>query len=335
MKPLKISVIVPVYKVPLEYLRACLDSLVAQTMQECEFIVVSDGAPDEECSVCEEYATKDSRFKFFKREHAGVSATRNYGIDQAQGEYITFVDADDSLYSNTSLEEGHNHQLNYKSDIIYFNWFSNANEKILWAQAKESLTDEEKNFCLKQNIHINNAAFSGAPWAKLFNRIFLTKNKIRFKKKCIIGEDRVFNYEACAIAKKVSYGNMIFYKYEINEESAIHQFRPNFLPIVLNYIEELDIISKGKYSPIIAKETLAMFYLSWERCYMNSENKINFFLRMRQLIHVVNSKRFQLLIKNADTDGLSVLAKFECFLLQHKITFWIYLHGLKRLLIRS
>ena len=55
---IKVSVIVPVYKVPLEYLRGCLESLAAQTLQECEFLIVSDGAPEAECSICDKYTTK-------------------------------------------------------------------------------------------------------------------------------------------------------------------------------------------------------------------------------------------------------------------------------------
>ena len=98
---MKVSVIIPIYKVFPDYLRSCLDSLVAQDMEECEFILVSDGAPEIENSICEEYASKDARFKFFKCEHAGVSATRNYGIEKAQGEYITFVDADDWIEPGT------------------------------------------------------------------------------------------------------------------------------------------------------------------------------------------------------------------------------------------
>ena len=100
MNDIKVSVVIPVYRTPLEYLRACLDSLVAQTMQECEFIVVSDGAPEAECSICEEYAARDCRIKFFRREHAGVSATRNYGMAQALGKYISFVDSDDWIDAN-------------------------------------------------------------------------------------------------------------------------------------------------------------------------------------------------------------------------------------------
>ena len=77
---IKVSVIVPVYIVPLEYLQTCLDSLIAQTMRECEFIIVSDGALETECSICENYAKRDSRLKFYKRAHAGVSATRKSAV---------------------------------------------------------------------------------------------------------------------------------------------------------------------------------------------------------------------------------------------------------------
>ena len=122
---IKVSVIVALYKVPQDYLRDCLDSLIAQNSQDCEFIVVSDGAPDKECSICEEYTKKDSRIKFFKREHAGVSATRNFGIEQAQGEYITFVDSDDWIedsYTSTISS------FKNSPDIVFFQ-FNYYNEK--------------------------------------------------------------------------------------------------------------------------------------------------------------------------------------------------------------
>ena len=134
---IKVSVIIPVYKVPLEYLQACFDSLAAQTMQECEFIVVSDGAPNEERSICEEYAAKDSRFNFFKQEHAGVSATRNYGIDQAQGKYIAFVDADDWIDPETN-------------QIVYDYAFENDSDIVFWDMVKEYPSSSEKKRKLAQ-----------------------------------------------------------------------------------------------------------------------------------------------------------------------------------------
>ena len=93
MQPL-ISVIIPVYKVEL-YLRECIDSVLAQTYQNLEVILVDDGSPDQCGSICEQYAEKDNRVCVIHKENGGLSDARNAGIDVAKGEYIGFVDSDD------------------------------------------------------------------------------------------------------------------------------------------------------------------------------------------------------------------------------------------------
>ena len=161
---IKVSVIVPVYKVPLKYLRECFASLLAQTMQECEFIVVADGAPDAECSVCEEYASKDSRFNFFRREHAGVSATRNFGISQAQGEYITFVDSDDWIEPNC-CEDLFNYALENNSDVVLFDYIPEGlhYKKIPYSgKSIDQLCPDEINNLQKQCIRLTEDRFVGA-----------------------------------------------------------------------------------------------------------------------------------------------------------------------------
>ena len=326
------SVIIPVYKTPLDYFRTCLDSLLNQTISNVEFIIVYDGKDDTLFSLCKDFQKKDFRFKIFVQPHLGVSATRNFGITQARGQYIAFVDADDCLYSNTTLENAYKFQQSHNSDITYFSWFFNNQEKKIWFQDKESLSDKEKEYFLQQNMHIQNPSFSGAPWAKIFRRSFLIENEIHFKEKCVIGQDRVFNYEAILHASKISYSKDIFYKYVINSESATERFRPNFLPVILNYIEELHILSDGKYHSLIGRDAMTKFYLSWEKCYMNPQNKEQLLSRMKELINVVCSDAFQTLIQKVDTKNCSFLFKLETFLLQHKITFWIYLHGLQRTL---
>ena len=89
-----ISVIVPVYKVE-EYLRQCVDSIINQTYQDLDIILIDDGSPDKCGEICDEYAKKDDRIKVFHTENRGISAARNLGIDVARGEYIGFVDSDD------------------------------------------------------------------------------------------------------------------------------------------------------------------------------------------------------------------------------------------------
>ena len=91
-----ISIIVPIYNVE-KYLRQCLDSILNQTYQNFECLLINDGSPDNSADICREYVSKDSRFKYFEKENGGVSSARNLGIECSRGAYLTFVDSDDWL----------------------------------------------------------------------------------------------------------------------------------------------------------------------------------------------------------------------------------------------
>ncbi len=91
-----ISVIVPVYKTE-DYLKRCVDSILASTHENIEVILVDDGSPDNSGKICDEYAEKDARVKAIHKKNGGLSSARNAGLDAATGEYITFVDSDDYI----------------------------------------------------------------------------------------------------------------------------------------------------------------------------------------------------------------------------------------------
>ncbi len=95
----KLSIIVPVYNVE-KYLPKCIESIMAQTYRKFELILVDDGSPDKSGSICDEYATKDSRIIVIHKANGGVSAARNSGLQIASGEYIGFVDPDDYIARN-------------------------------------------------------------------------------------------------------------------------------------------------------------------------------------------------------------------------------------------
>ena len=95
-----LSIIVPVYKTE-QYLDSCVKSIVAQTLQDWEMILVDDGSPDNCPIMCDQYAANESRIKVIHQENGGLSRARNQGILLARGKYIAFVDSDDDIESDT------------------------------------------------------------------------------------------------------------------------------------------------------------------------------------------------------------------------------------------
>ena len=115
-----ISVIIPVYNVE-PYFRQCLNSVVGQTYEKLEILIIDDGSTDECGKICDEYAERDGRIKVFHTENRGLSAARNLGIDEAGGEYINFIDSDDWFELN-AIETAVNAAIDSKADIVCFRY---------------------------------------------------------------------------------------------------------------------------------------------------------------------------------------------------------------------
>lgn len=331
---IKVSVIVPVYKVSLDFLRTCLDSLANQTMQECEFIIVSDGAPEAECLVCEEFSARDFRFNFFKRDHAGVSATRNYGMSQAQGEYITFVDADDTLLNN-AMDDCYKKAKQWNSDILTFNHAKKTSQGALFNQepwhttSLKKITEKQRISILKEFIHLKSNSISRGICGKFYLREFINKNNISFNEKISMGEDLIFNFHSFSSTGNISYLCKTFYLYQYNPKSATNIFDSNFFYNRLAPILEIRKSFPNKYEKIINREILAIFFQSWPFCYMNQQNKKSLCYRVNKIKKIIYSDIFQSAISNTTTEDICHFVQFELFLFKHKITFPIWLHAVK------
>lgn len=121
----KVSIIVPVYNVE-AYLHRCIDSILAQTFTDWELLLIDDGSPDRSGEICDEYALKDKRIRVFHKKNGGVSSARNFGLNNACGDWTTFVDSDDFL-DRTSLSKMLDLTNHYDSDLFCFKFrISNA-----------------------------------------------------------------------------------------------------------------------------------------------------------------------------------------------------------------
>lgn len=200
-----ISVIVAVYKAE-SYLRKCLDSLLAQTFQDFEVLLVDDGSPDHSGAICDEYAATDSRFRVFHKENGGVSSARQCGIDHARGEYTIHADPDDwvepnmlaQLYAKAKAED---------ADMVICDYYVDARGNSRRIVQRPSALDHETVLReLFQQLH-------GNCWNKLIRSSCYKKYNIRFPVNINYGEDLCVNVQLLLHPIKIAYAPMAFYHY--------------------------------------------------------------------------------------------------------------------------
>ncbi|MBR4324303.1 MAG: glycosyltransferase [Bacteroidales bacterium] len=205
----KISIIVPVYKVE-KYLQRCLDSIKAQTFTDWECILVDDGSPDNSGMICEKYAVEDERFKVFHQNNAGVSAARNKGLDEAKGDWISFVDSDDWI-EKEMLAKLFQSAISNHAEVVISGF--NITDGI-----KKTNEYAPSNGWLKMPNDFK--WYVQGPWSKLFLRSYLCNNDIRFPKGIVLAEDLFFTFQVFYNCKKIYGLESIFYNYYINSASV-------------------------------------------------------------------------------------------------------------------
>ena len=174
-----ISIIVPVYKVE-KYLRRCVDSILSQTYQNIEVLLIDDGSPDSSGDICDKYSEKDPRVRVFHKENGGVSSARNMALDIARGEYVSFIDSDDFIQNNT-FEVLIKELLNNSADAIRFAYY------ITYSDDKNAFPAEVSNDIRvidNREQFLNDLHYDGHKAAFIANKVF---------KKCIIGDIRFNN----------------------------------------------------------------------------------------------------------------------------------------------
>ena len=186
----KISLIIPVYNVE-RYLRECLDSAVGQTLEDIEIIVVNDASPDNSRQIIAEYAARDARVVVLAHEHnQGSSAARNTGLERSRGEYIMFLDSDDTLARN-SCELLYRKICEHQADIVECA-FQNTDE-----QGKKLLT--HRKCAGKENVVNDRQAlqryFMGRICTSTCNKIYKAelwhKNHLRFQTGLLMEDDYI------------------------------------------------------------------------------------------------------------------------------------------------
>lgn len=234
-----VSIIVPAYNVE-KYIACCLDSILYQTYNNIEIIIVNDGSTDHTLEISQQYKKKDARITLIDQQNSGVSESRNAALKCANGDYVLFVDADDWLDIQTiqvCIEQAETEQ----ADVCFFAYqseFPNRSDiRTLYPENRifsgEKCRDLQRRIIgpINEELRIPQRLDSyGTIWAKLYRKDILNDLFFEDLNKVGSAEDTLFNSFVFLRVKKAIYINQPFYHYRRNNEASVtNRFRPNLL----------------------------------------------------------------------------------------------------------
>lgn len=215
---MKISIIIPVYN-EAEKLKRCITSLGNDKNQNREIILIDDGSEEKTREVCDQLAGEDSRIRVFHLPHGGVSKARNYAIDMAVGEYLQFVDANDWIKGNMTLQM--QKAMREDVDLVVCGYWK------FWNHIRIESPHFDWRMQYTAQEYINNITtdpghhYYGVVWNKLYRRSIIMQNNLRFCEDVTLGEDFIFNLSYLTKCRKIRVLHKKLYYYDCRSENSL------------------------------------------------------------------------------------------------------------------
>lgn len=290
-----ISIIVPVYNTE-KYLHRCVDSILAQTYTDFELLLIDDGSSDNSGHICDEYALKDIRVRVYHQDNGGVSCARNLGLDNAKGDWITFIDSDDWI------ENEYLFRFRAETDLSLQGYSSNDHI----AKYRDTIVGNNPGAEYLYRKYVF------GPYCKLFRKDIIRDKEIRFDSNISCGEDILFLMEYMVHAKNMDVSSYVGYHYDRHDDSLSSSIKPyksmcymykKHIPL----FEELLKNSKHRLN-VMRKEVIGMFFhfiidqkknidelvedAFFERCFNLYLNNIDKFILKKCSCYLVLYKKF-------------------------------------------
>lgn len=334
-----VSIIVPVYNAQ-KHLKNSLNSILNQTYQNIELILINDGSTDNSGDICDEYALKDSRVLVIHQVNTGPSVARNRGIMKSKGDYIQFVDSDDYIDHTlteklvaTMMEDTNDLVICGYKTIRLYRQTSQEIKNIPISKAQISKGELLDNF---GELFFNN--FINVPWNKMYKKNIIQQKNIEFPHDMRMGEDLIFNLEYIDNCSFFSIIDETGYHYDIsNEDSLTTNFVDNYFEnqkFLFQYTKEF-LVKHDKYSLENSKYIQTRFVDSMMGCFGNLFHESSSYSKKQK------KEIIQLMVSDSEVrDSLdcfnsSLQKKIVGKMIQHKTNYILYLFLWIKSLVRT
>lgn len=331
-----VSIIVPIYNAE-KYLEECIESILNQTYENIEVILVNDGSTDNSLSICKKYKKNDDRIVILNKINTGVSDSRNEGMKKSSGKYLCFVDSDDTI-DNKFVEIMIKELSETGTDVVFCNYMYNYEGKLI--KKKPRLKTgvyqiEEIKHKLIDDGTMSGILF-GTVWGAIYKRDIIKKNNIEFYREIKYNEDGIFNIEYCLNSKKIrviSDEYLYFYRQTDQSASKKHLKYNRILPATEKII---DIFRKKEFNlnmnlecQLGARKVSEAFWMVLDLCSKN--NTDNYKIIKKDLKDLLNKKELCESYKYINTRDINrykyiyyILMKNKMYSLLYILTRYIY-----------
>jgi len=329
MEQSKVSIIVPVYKVPENYLKKCIESIIAQSMQDIEILLVDDGSPDNCGEICDSYAVKDSRIRVLHKKNGGLSSARNAGFQAATSKWIMFVDGDDWIeldMCDYMYREGEKNDVQLVMCGIMKDYIKTSVEYKFYLEDHKVYEGEECKW-LQQQLLVYNGNIAVA-YSKLIDRELLLKHNILHDEVLRQGAEGLeFNLRLFEKLERAEFVNKPFYHYIYNESSISAAPTEENNEYVLKCFEKIKefIDSSGNkemLEPWLDNRLLYVIITTAISGYFNPSNTEKYSIRKKKYKKYLTKPIIAEALKTENLRGLSKQRKTVLWLIKHQ-QFWL------------
>lgn len=334
---MKFTIVVPVYKVPYDLLRECLDSVSNQSYDDYEVLIVDDGSPDGCGAICDEYAANNHHVRVIHQKNGGLSVVRNVGFEQAKGEWVCFADGDDWMERN-ALEIGANllTEVTDDTDVLicdafistptgekdnYFLGKRTTGNIYFKGDEKEALIDL---FFPRRYVKREIRTFCdiGSTWARFYRRSFIINNHLRNVPGLRRTQDNIFNLYVIDKAQAICYNCQRIYHYRIREDSVSNRYDPKIVDAYYDLYKEFKKFADYKdtedyrqraYNKLIGLTTWIMM-----NNYANSQNPLPYRDRVKEIRSYFEQRLIREAIEHYDRKNQKISYQYVHFLLLHR-----------------
>lgn len=321
-----VSIIVPVYKVPEQYLKKCIESIMSQTLERIEILLVDDGSPDNCGAICESYAERDSRIRVLHKENGGLSSARNYGCKAAAGKWVMFVDGDDWIESDiceAMYQGGEKNNVQLVMCGIVKDYGKTATEYKFNLEDGKVYKGQECRW-LQQQLLVYNENIATA-YSKLIDRELLVNNGIYHDEVLRQGAEGLeFNLRLFEILDSAMFIHKPFYHYMYNENSisashneANHEYVIKCFEKIKGFIDTSK--NKEMLQPWFDNRLLYVIITTAISGYFNPANTEPYWEKKRKYAMYLEKPIVKEALSTENTVGIGTQRKVVLFFIKHRM----------------